>query len=238
MTYEKNFAELAYSRPELFEDYIREFLSYEMICKHSCEFIRREDNTLWFKREPSSLYWSRQIEWPWAIYHAELNSKGHALDIGSGWSVLKYGIASRYEKVICLDNNRESLSKANETTIRLGFNNIRQVLGDVRNLPFPNDSFDCVFCISVLEHIKENHINCLHEIHRVLKLGGVALLSIDVVLKGFQSEEYYLHYEHIPNLLKTWDITEICVHPKYRIGRGKDGMETVVLLIHYRKQFV
>lgn len=44
-------------------------------------------------------------------------------------------------------------------------------------LPFPDASFDYVFCIEVLEHVP-NPFGTLGEIHRVLRPGGVLILSV------------------------------------------------------------
>jgi SAM-dependent methyltransferase len=46
-----------------------------------------------------------------------------------------------------------------------------------RGLPFDDASFDFAFCIEVLEHLP-NPFGALSEIHRVLKPGGVVVLSV------------------------------------------------------------
>ena len=43
--------------------------------------------------------------------------------------------------------------------------------------PFPDGSYDFVFCIEVLEHVP-NPFGTLSEFHRVLKPGGVLILSV------------------------------------------------------------
>lgn len=44
-------------------------------------------------------------------------------------------------------------------------------------IPFPDGTFDNVFCIEVLEHVP-NPFQAMGEIHRVLKPGGVLLVSV------------------------------------------------------------
>lgn len=46
-----------------------------------------------------------------------------------------------------------------------------------QGIPFPDGSYDFVFCIEVLEHVP-NPFGTLGEIHRVLKPGGVLILSV------------------------------------------------------------
>jgi SAM-dependent methyltransferase len=50
------------------------------------------------------------------------------------------------------------------------------VPGSVTELPFPDDSFQFVFCTEVLEHVPDHH-KAAAEISRVLTIGGLALIS-------------------------------------------------------------
>lgn len=51
------------------------------------------------------------------------------------------------------------------------------VFYDGKNIPFPNDSFDSVFCSEVLEHVF-NLEEVLTEIRRVMKTGGKILITV------------------------------------------------------------
>lgn len=52
------------------------------------------------------------------------------------------------------------------------------IIRDVaEGIPFPDQSFDHVFCIEVLEHV-HNPWDALSEIHRVLRPNGVLVLSV------------------------------------------------------------
>lgn len=44
-------------------------------------------------------------------------------------------------------------------------------------LPYPDESFDSVLCVEVLDYI-EAYRHAIEEIHRVLKPGGVAIISV------------------------------------------------------------
>lgn len=55
--------------------------------------------------------------------------------------------------------------------------NIINILrGDAENLPFTNQSFDCVIAAAVIEHLP-NPANALTEFKRVLKQGGVLIIT-------------------------------------------------------------
>ena len=54
-------------------------------------------------------------------------------------------------------------------------------VGDVRSLPYPDDTFDVVIAVEVLEHIPDPEVG-LSEAMRVLKPGGYAITALPVQL--------------------------------------------------------
>jgi len=63
-----------------------------------------------------------------------------------------------------------------ETAARRGVK-ARQIDLETQTFPFPDESFDVVICNQVLEHLKQIYLP-LSEIHRVLKEGGHAVISV------------------------------------------------------------
>jgi SAM-dependent methyltransferase len=61
--------------------------------------------------------------------------------------------------------------------LRRQFDRIRWHVGDVRRLPFPDESFDAIYSPGVCEHFAEGPVPVLQETHRVLRRGGYALVS-------------------------------------------------------------
>lgn len=51
---------------------------------------------------------------------------------------------------------------------------LAKVKMDLHHIPFPENSFDVIFCNHVLEHVK-NDVVCMQEIRRVMKPNGFAL---------------------------------------------------------------
>ena len=49
-------------------------------------------------------------------------------------------------------------------------------IGDMQNIPFGNEKFDVITAIEVIEHV-ENPSKALKEVHRVLKKGGIFVMT-------------------------------------------------------------
>jgi ubiquinone/menaquinone biosynthesis C-methylase UbiE len=97
------------------------------------------------------------------------------LDVGSGAGqiarhVLKHADAEA--EVICLDLSHEMLRRA-RTRLKIG--RPRFVAADLTQLPFADESFDCVTCGYVLEHLPDAKLG-LAELSRVMMPGARMLL--------------------------------------------------------------
>ena len=124
--------------------------------KGSC---RRKDN----RRDITGEIYSR------AYYREVLNmipsDVKNIIDIGCGEGYFLYMLRKRY-KVVGLDINKSSLRCAEK--ILQGGAEILQ--GEAGELAVKNESFDCVTCLEVLEHLKqEAFIKAIKEIKRVAK---------------------------------------------------------------------
>ncbi|REK17527.1 MAG: methyltransferase domain-containing protein [Planctomycetota bacterium] len=97
------------------------------------------------------------------------------LDVGSGAGqiaghLLKY--ADPEARITCCDLSPEMLARARN---RLKSSVPRYVSADLSHLPFADESFDCVTCGYVLEHLPDARPG-LAEMARVMKPGGRLLL--------------------------------------------------------------
>ncbi len=66
-------------------------------------------------------------------------------------------------------------------------------MGDIHNIPLENENVDGIFCIAVLEHVK-NPIRAMEEMHRVLKPGGKILIYVPFLYYYHAHEGYYGDY--------------------------------------------
>jgi ubiquinone/menaquinone biosynthesis C-methylase UbiE len=79
-------------------------------------------------------------------------------------------------------------------------NGAEWVQADLRELPFPADSFDLVVCFEVIEHVEEQE-RVLDELRRVLRKDGILLISSpnrDVYAPG---NPHHVH-EYVPDELR------------------------------------
>jgi ubiquinone/menaquinone biosynthesis C-methylase UbiE len=98
------------------------------------------------------------------------------LDVGGGTGAIAACFAAGAEKVVVLDPSREMLSRIKDSRIEA-------VKGVAQKIPFPDRSFDLVFCVDALHHFSNDHGNPEEAIHkaigemlRVLKPQGILVI--------------------------------------------------------------
>jgi len=124
------------------------------------------------------LAWSRQWEYPWVLLQSgELKDDMVVLDAGAGHSCLQKYLCKKVKKVFNVDIDPAVTSHEKE------FANLTAVVADIRKMPFPDASFDAVYCISVLEHVGDDPLESVNECMRVLKPGGKFYLTVDVSIE-------------------------------------------------------
>jgi len=140
----------------------------------------------WFSWPPDPLrQWSRQWEYPYAFAGlSTLKSEARLLDAGSGLTFFPYYCEAKGLRVTCLDAEPRYGPAYEETNRTLG-GSVVFVEGPLEAIPLPEASFDAVTCISVLEHTASWRA-CLPELARILHVGGVLVLTVDVNWGGHE----------------------------------------------------
>lgn len=126
------------------------------------------------KEAISYLHPSKRWEYPWALERAELRPGSRVLDAGCGVSIFPIYLASKSYEVSAFDLDLPGRLD------RLHGVSVGYVRGDLTAIPFADNVFDAVFCISVIEHLGRDGIAmALQELCRVLRAGGRLLLTTD-----------------------------------------------------------
>ncbi|MFO7963001.1 MAG: class I SAM-dependent methyltransferase [Desulfobacterales bacterium] len=134
----------------------------------------------------SYLHPSKQWEYPWAMEQSCLTAGSRVLDAGCGASIFPIYLAHEAFRVSAVDLNPPA-GLDERHGVRVNY-----AVGDMTRLPWKNDVFDAVFCISVIEHLDVmNMPAALQEIRRVLKENGRLLLTTDF----FADRNAKLRYE-------------------------------------------
>lgn len=100
-------------------------------------------------------------------------TEGLIMDAGAGGGRDAHSFADLGRSVIALDASQELLREMAPSP------NIWRVAGDIRFMPFTDRSFGAVWCSAVLLHFgREDVLRSLHELHRVLDVGGSTQISV------------------------------------------------------------
>jgi len=146
-------------------------------------------------------WWSRRYEYKFAIDYLEKDDT--ILDAACGIEhPFKYYAASKVKKVIAIDKDERIKELENP------LNNLKMYHGDITKTDYVENTFNKIFCISVLEHLQGEELHeVLKEFYRVLKPTGKLILTCDYPLikpealfaiaesKGFIAKEP-LEYNH------------------------------------------
>lgn len=102
---------------------------------------------------------------------------GLALDAGCGSGALLTDLHSCGVQGLGFDFSPEMLNAARANTVKGSGEKVPLVLSDLEAMPFRDDSFDLITCAGVIEYLG-NDTAALEEMSRVLRKGGVALISV------------------------------------------------------------
>jgi SAM-dependent methyltransferase len=161
--------------------------------KIQSEFLTKETEfrSMDYKWPRDALHnWSRLWEYCYAYdflcsLKAELGPTPLVADVGSGVTFFLTAVARLGYAVVCSDIDqlcaRDLQRVAGVIHHEPGTLSFR--LTDGIRLPFNDEEVDAVYCISVLEHIASFE-DTIFEMARILKRGGLLILTIDLDLNG------------------------------------------------------
>jgi SAM-dependent methyltransferase len=152
-------------------------------------------------------------DWEWAIgimamkRFDKLNKSSTAIGVGSGTEPIPFYLANKISRVYATDlyEDDESWKQAAPSEFLKDpkkyspFQYREDALTVLRmsgaKLDFPDESFDIAFSFSSIEHFGgENHsgaLKAMKEIERVLKPGGIAVISTEYILNDKEHPEFF-----------------------------------------------
>jgi len=139
---------------------------------------------------------TRGWEYPWVaeIIKSSLSPGAKVLDCGCGVNGFPLQVRKSGFEAFGLDYfvGRSSERRGYglpDSYIKKHSAHVKFLNGGMEKIPAENDSFDATTCISVMEHVvighKEDpsfHIQCLDEMARVLRPGGLMICTYDTIL--------------------------------------------------------
>jgi ubiquinone/menaquinone biosynthesis C-methylase UbiE len=96
------------------------------------------------------------------------------LEVGPGTGYYALPVASWLRpggRLDVLDIQQEMLDHTLRRATEEGIDNIEPTRGDARDMPYPDDSFDAAFLVTVLGEVPDQ-VAALRELRRVVKPGG------------------------------------------------------------------
>jgi len=129
---------------------------------------------------------------PWQKFFNEkvikiFEEKKEVVDIGGGLRVIKEK-SNRYEP--SREWLRPYIGKVDYKVMDPVDTYNPDVVGDIHDMPFDDNSIDAIICLAVLEHV-ENPIQAYKEMYRVLKPGGYALIYVPFLYYYHAEKGYY-----------------------------------------------
>lgn len=119
------------------------------------------------------------------IEFARIQTGNTVLDLGAGAGndvFIARNLTGETGEVLGIDFTDAMVKKANANKVKMGYQNVRFLQGDIEDMPIPSNSIDVAISNCVM-NLVPNKAKAYQEVYRVLKLGGHFSIS-DIVIRG------------------------------------------------------
>lgn len=157
---------------------------------------------------------------------SQVDGSGPVLDVGCGPGLIANYLACHQARAIHgIDIGAVSVAaaKAAGDPTHTTF-----LVYDGAHVPYPENTFDAVLCIEVIEHVQDDN-GLISEIVRVLRPGGVLLLSTpDAAVEDLNSKEHHVRHYTATQLIDLIERSGLQIqqlaHRYHPIGAFMDGV--------------
>lgn len=122
--------------------------------------------------------------------------RGDVLDVGGGWD---FYVTARHSGI---PHASWTALELRPDPLDVDERRFQPVKGNGCGMPFPDESFDTVLCIQVLEHVFEP-MRMVQEIARILRPGGSAIILVP------QTGNLHCTPHHYQNLTRFWLLSAV-----------------------------
>lgn len=98
------------------------------------------------------------------------------LNVGSGYGPQAIAYGGKFQTMLGIDITLDRLQQSLRLSEHEPMGNYCPIMGNVEQLPFPDDYFDKAIAIDIIEHV-QSPIAMVTDLRRVLKLGGQVLIT-------------------------------------------------------------
>lgn len=194
--------------------------------QNECQAVK-DNMLLWKLRNRAPKYFDRDLEYPWVLRNIEMKS-GKLLDIGSSVGQMLRDLLPKEIDISILNIN----------TMK-NVEGVSQIEGDIRGTDLKSNLFDCITCISTLEHIgvegrygvkKDEYgdMKAMKEMYRLLKPGGKLILTVPYGAKDVLPINRLYNKERMSELFKGYKLKKeeyLKFNAKYHLWLTVDESE-------------